>query len=163
MARPSRSRDNGTCFGLHEGREKSRPKLSSIRDKIAASQGWRCGYCHRMFRGGFDVDHIVPWSVTHNSDESNLVAACLLCHRSKSTAEHENIAATNRKIKEFDLCGFNPVCFWPGCKMTISKFFVAQHYADHRKSIPKLATFTKDEPPIPKFVKGGFDAVEFGP
>ncbi len=45
---------------------------------------WERGGDGSFDESGYDIDHIVEWSSTHNDSESNLQALCICCHRVKT-------------------------------------------------------------------------------
>jgi hypothetical protein len=48
------------------------------KDRILERDDYCCLYC---FGKAEEVDHIIPWSFTHDNSDRNLVSACWLCNR----------------------------------------------------------------------------------
>lgn len=68
-----------------------------IRHAVLERDGYRCRYC-----GGpaSTVDHVVPVFRGGSDDESNLVAACVTCHRSKTGREARAAQGTRRRPRD---------------------------------------------------------------
>lgn len=67
-----------------------RKKVTNItRERIAASQSWRCSLCSCLLDETFQVDHRIPVSRGGKNDASNLQALCPSCHAHKTTTEND--------------------------------------------------------------------------
>lgn len=70
----------------------SRQRISPMqRQRIAATAGNRCAYCHTAGRviGPFlEVDHIIPGAAGGKTNDHNLTLACPLCNSHKSNRTH---------------------------------------------------------------------------
>ena len=75
-----------------------------------------CVYC-----GGFadEVDHVIPWHFSHNSEERNLVASCQLCNNlaqgkifSSFHAKKSYILMQRAKRGDIPLCLWMSCCTW---------------------------------------------------
>lgn len=66
----------------------SRRKLSE-RDKkmIAGSQKWKCGKCYIILPSTYQIDHVIPYSISMDDSFDNLEALCPNCHSSKTQKE----------------------------------------------------------------------------
>jgi hypothetical protein len=86
----------------------SHRKLTESEKKIiACSQKWNCGKCNNILPSSYQVDHIVPWSITNNDNFENLVALCPTCHASKTQVENKRILQFKKKrAKEGNICWF---------------------------------------------------------
>lgn len=63
-------------------------KWMETRKRIAASHGFRCRACNRVWTPHRDqIDHDVPLEQGGSGDDSNLQPLCNECHASKSKAE----------------------------------------------------------------------------
>lgn len=102
-----------------------------LADQLARLPGWyditiavwpradyRCEYCGRDFlasvdeyRWGWNHDHLIPESISHDDSPNNMVLSCVPCNRYKGTfdpatvtgpdaSREELIAAATRKIEE---------------------------------------------------------------
>lgn len=83
-------------------------KLTESEKKIVAcSQGWRCRNCNELLPSSYQVDHIIPWSITNDDKTENLVALCPTCHASKTQAENKRILQFKKKrAKDGEICWF---------------------------------------------------------
>lgn len=67
-------------------------KLSTVTKKeIAYIQKYYCGKCNLLLPPSYEVDHIVPFSITADDSKDNLVALCPTCHSLKTQRERERI------------------------------------------------------------------------
>lgn len=70
----------------------ARPAIPrTLREKVAADAGLRCGYCQtpQLFTAmPMHVEHIVPLAAGGASTEDNLWLACPLCNGYKGTQTH---------------------------------------------------------------------------
>jgi hypothetical protein len=79
-----------------------------IKDKdkhiLLAMAGCRCEYCHCNLMGNnYELDHIIPQTLSGISEMSNLVVSCARCNRNKGTRTHY-VDPFSRKISAL----FNP-------------------------------------------------------
>lgn len=58
---------------------------------IASSQEWKCNICKSIFSSSYQIDHIVPFSVSENDSYENLQALCSNCHSCKTQKEYSRI------------------------------------------------------------------------
>jgi hypothetical protein len=95
---------------------KSNRKLKESDKKvIAASQMWKCKMCENILTSSYQIDHIVPYSISADDSYDNLQALCANCHSSKSQREnlrilqYKKLVATVKKtlcwfcVKEVDI------------------------------------------------------------
>lgn len=69
-------------------KKRGRPKLSqAFRDRIRYRQGYQCAKCAILLPPYSDLDHIIPWSISHDNSEDNLQFLCPNCHREKTVKE----------------------------------------------------------------------------
>jgi hypothetical protein len=86
----------------------SRKLKESDKKVIAASQLWKCKMCENLLTSSYQIDHIVPYSISYDDKYTNLQALCANCHSSKSQREniriiqYKKITALSKKI----LCWF---------------------------------------------------------
>jgi hypothetical protein len=88
---------------------KSTRKLKETDKKvIAASQLWKCKKCEKILSSSYQIDHIIPFSVSADDSYDNLQALCSNCHSSKS--QRENIRILQYKklnaLSKKNLCWF---------------------------------------------------------
>lgn len=67
---------------------------SGYRRKIRERDNYTCQLCGRY---GYDVDHIIPWRISHDSSESNLRTLCHSCN-CKTRAQRKR---TSMNIEEW--------------------------------------------------------------
>lgn len=63
-----------------------------VREIVYAKQNGYCANCNEHLDNEFDVDHIVPWSISKDNSSTNLQALCLKCHRAKTRKELKKIS-----------------------------------------------------------------------
>lgn len=96
----------------------SKRKLTETVKKIVASgQGWRCNVCEETLPPSYQIDHIVPHSISNDDSEGNLRALCPTCHSNKTQIENRRILEY-KKIKRF--CPDKNICWF--CFETYSTF-----------------------------------------
>jgi len=106
---------------------KQRRKLSEVTKKIIASnQQWKCGFCKKILPPSYQIDHIVPHSISNSDEEDNLMAMCPTCHANKTQTEYSRIIEYKR-MKEF--CPESTKLCW-FCFETYNIF----HYCSKEKS-----------------------------
>lgn len=96
----------------------SKRKLTETTKKIvASSQSWKCDVCKNTLPPSYQIDHIIPHSISGNDSEENLRALCPTCHSNKTQIENRRII-DYKKIKRF--CPDKNVCWF--CFETYSTF-----------------------------------------
>ena len=89
---------------------KQRQKLSEVTKKIVASnQEWKCGFCKQFLPPSYQIDHIVPHSISNSDEYDNLMALCPTCHANKTQTEARRISEYKR-VKSF--CPGNTKLCW---------------------------------------------------
>jgi hypothetical protein len=67
-------------------------KLSEREKKFVSSkQDWKCGSCKQTLPPSYQVDHIIPFSISNSDDIDNLMSLCPTCHANKTQIEHNRI------------------------------------------------------------------------
>ena len=62
-----------------------RSEVASLAKHLVPLQNSKCFYCDAVITNGrAHVDHVVPWSFSHDDGLDNLVAACVACNLNKS-------------------------------------------------------------------------------
>ena len=62
-----------------------RSEVASLAKHLVPLQNSKCFYCDAVItRARAHVDHVVPWSFSHDDGLDNLVAACVACNLNKS-------------------------------------------------------------------------------
>ena len=75
---------------------------------IASKQSWTCRLCNELLQSTYQIDHIVPFSITHDDSDTNLQALCVSCHARKTQKEANRIPKFRKlsSIKSRTLCWF---------------------------------------------------------
>lgn len=86
----------------------SRKLSETIKKTVAYNQSYTCKHCSCLLPPTFEVDHIVPHSITQDDEVSNLQALCPNCHSLKTQREQLRIPQFKRlqKLKNQPLCWF---------------------------------------------------------
>jgi hypothetical protein len=77
----------------------------SVRARVRAQAGDRCGYClspQRLVLGRLEIDHIIPTAQGGPDEEENLWLACRLCNNSKSDQTEGLDPETGQRVGLFD-------------------------------------------------------------
>ena len=80
----------------------SRKLRDSIKKIIAHKQKYTCAICLELLPPSFQVDHIIPHSISNDDSEENLQALCPNCHSQTSTFRNKkrgNIIQKEIRIK----------------------------------------------------------------
>lgn len=88
--------------------DKQRNLSEADKKKVACDQDWKCNKCDKKLPSTYEIDHIVPFSITFDDEVENLQALCPNCHRKKTQNENERILKFKKisSIKECKLCWF---------------------------------------------------------
>ena len=88
----------------------SRKRTLDESDKkiIAFNQQWKCKKCSCLLPSTYEIDHIVPFSISFDDNHDNLQALCPNCHRKKTQTENKRISSYKKlcSIRKNDLCWF---------------------------------------------------------
>lgn len=88
-----------------------------FRSVLLSMQGHKCNTCLSCIRDGiYDLDHKVPWCISHDDSWRNMQALCPTCHARKTRGEQKHIMAAKRAISQG-----HRVC-WT-CKSVLSAYF----------------------------------------
>lgn len=112
---------------------KKRKLTESVKKIVASKQSWKCKECDELLPSSYQVDHIIPFSISQNDEKDNLVALCPNCHSIKTQRETKRIISF-KKLKEFskyEICWF--------CLETI----VDLHECDHRHELKDIDFIVK--------------------
>jgi len=73
----------------HSGKAGTKRSVSETKKKyVASQQNWKCGECHKLLPGWFEVDHKIRLEHGGSNHISNLVALCRDCHGKKTAMEN---------------------------------------------------------------------------
>jgi hypothetical protein len=88
----------------------SRKLRDSIKKIIAHKQKYTCAICLELLPPSFQVDHIIPHSISNDDSEENLQALCPNCHSLKTQRENLRIYQYKKLREEcptdYILCWF---------------------------------------------------------
>ena len=113
--------------------QKRRQPRASVRQTILNGQDNRCFYCGLKFDEWFTYgghakkrtvcwDHLSPYALTFNSEDSNFVAACALCNSIKASRVFHTVQDAVETVREgLTKRGIQPAPVW-GNKKT-KKFY----------------------------------------
>ena len=68
----------------------SRKLTESFKKIIAHKQQYKCLKCDKLLPPSFQIDHIIPFSISKDDSEQNLQALCPNCHSLKPTHRGRN-------------------------------------------------------------------------
>jgi len=131
-------------------------KLSeSVKKIIASKQGWNCNICFNILPASYQIDHIIPHSISQNDSYDNLVALCPTCHANKTQSELSRIRDfkfLKRHTKsENDMCWFCLQTYIPG----------TNHYCNKIKS--DIQEFITNKTNIMNITTKNFDNFSYVP
>lgn len=82
----------------------------STKKEISYRQSYKCLKCFDLLPPSFQIDHIIPWSLSHDDSEENLQALCPNCHSLKTQKEYMRIIQYKKILedcpKDTALCWF---------------------------------------------------------
>ena len=86
----------------------SRSLKESDKKIVASNQLWKCGKCDEILPSTYQIDHIIPFSITRDDCLNNLEALCPNCHSHKTQIENFRINKFKKLCAKTDknLCWF---------------------------------------------------------
>jgi hypothetical protein len=74
----------------NQGKQARNGMTKKDRENVAASQGWKCKQCEKLFENGslYEIDHITPVHAGGRNHVSNLQALCSSCHARKTDRDY---------------------------------------------------------------------------
>lgn len=86
----------------------NRTLKESDKKQVAFNQKWCCAKCKEMLPSTYQIDHIIPHSISFDDNLTNLEALCPNCHSKKTQKENFRISSFKKlcSIKEESLCWF---------------------------------------------------------
>jgi hypothetical protein len=85
---------------------------------IAFNQHYLCKGCNNILPPSFQIDHIIPFSLSQNDDDDNLQALCPNCHSLKTQREISRISHFKKLYDIRENCWF---CLEKDCNQTCTK------------------------------------------
>jgi len=70
----------------------------SIKKRVAFEQEYKCLSCNILLPSSYQIDHIIPHSISGDDTRSNLVALCPTCHANKTQDESTRIIYFKRMV-----------------------------------------------------------------
>lgn len=84
-------------------------KLSEyIKKQVAFRQAYKCSICLLLLPPSYQIDHIIPHSISFDDTLTNLTALCPNCHANKTQKEYTRILYYK---KRYSLIG-NKICYF---------------------------------------------------
>ena len=77
----------------------------SVKRRVRAAAGDRCGYCltpQRFAMQVLEIEHIIPRAGAGTDDEENLWLACRLCNNAKGARTHGHDPVTGKRVRLLD-------------------------------------------------------------
>jgi len=82
----------------------------TTKKEICFRQSYKCCKCEMLLPPSFQIDHIIPWTLSNDDSEENLQALCPNCHSIKTQRESLRILQYKRIVKNcpenYHLCWF---------------------------------------------------------
>jgi 5-methylcytosine-specific restriction protein A len=81
-----------------------RPSMTKARRvRVFVKEEGRCYLCREKIKIGelFEVEHVIPWALSHDDSDDNLKVAHTICHRQLKTGDDvKRIAKAKRQGRE---------------------------------------------------------------
>ena len=90
----------------------------STKKVIAFNQNYICKNCDTILPPSFQIDHIIPFSISQNDNDDNLQALCPNCHSLKTQRENLRIINFKKMYNVNEHCWF---CLEKNCVQNCSK------------------------------------------
>ena len=123
----------------------SRKLKESDKKIIAASQLWKCKKCDSILSSSYQIDHIIPFSISNDDTYINLQALCANCHCYKSQKESNRIIAYKKlnAIRKKALCWFclEELSETHTCDMNLKDIIIPKRTLVCKKNIERLNKF----------------------
>ena len=120
---------------------KARTVSETTKKTIGARQEWKCSgsKCNLILPSTYQIDHIIPHSISNDDSEENLQAMCPNCHSLKTQRE-------NSRISKFKLlktkCPVNTNICW-FCLETTNN--MNEHLSSCSKSLKNIDEIIQDQ------------------
>lgn len=90
----------------------------STKKIVAFNQNYLCKECNSILPPSFQIDHIIPFSLSQDDEDENLQALCPNCHSLKTQRENMRISHFKKMYNIIENCWF---CLEKNCNNTCSK------------------------------------------
>ncbi len=81
----------------------------SLKKQVAFEQEYKCSDCNGLLPPSYQIDHILPFSISHDDSRSNLTALCPNCHANKTQKECRRILYYKKLVSSCDDCN---ICYF---------------------------------------------------
>ena len=72
----------------------------TLKKQVAYEQQYKCSGCPILLPSSYQIDHIVPHSISGDDSRQNLTALCPTCHANKTQEERSRILYYKKKVAE---------------------------------------------------------------
>ncbi len=112
----------------------SRKVSETLKKQVAYEQQYKCSSCSILLPSSYQIDHIIPHSISSDDSRPNLTALCPTCHANKTQQERSRILYYKKKVAETGRANLCYFCLDYNCN----------GYCDRTlKSVPKSNTVVK--------------------
>jgi hypothetical protein len=70
----------------------------SLKKQVAFEQQYKCLSCNILLPSSYQIDHVIPHSISGDDTRANLVALCPTCHANKTQNEYTRIMYFKRMV-----------------------------------------------------------------
>ena len=81
----------------------------SLKKQVAYEQEYKCNVCKYLLPSSYQIDHVIPHSISGDDSRANLVALCPTCHANKTQKECTRIMYYKRLVATYQ-CVFCYFC-----------------------------------------------------
>lgn len=110
-----------------------------LRKEIVCNQNGLCNRCCTRLSRLFDIDHIIPFSISFDNSGGNLQALCLQCHGAKTRYEDRAFFSSLQKVQA--ILPSATVCYT--CYQITSLYFSLPGHCNNCRIDRELARQTK--------------------
>ena len=81
----------------------------ALKKQVAFEQEYKCSGCNELLPPSYQIDHILPFSISHDDSRVNLTALCPTCHANKTQKECRRILYYKKLKSSCDNCN---ICYF---------------------------------------------------
>lgn len=131
----------------------SRKVSETLKKQVAYEQQYKCSGCSILLPSSYQIDHIVPHSISGDDSRHNLTALCPTCHANKTQEERSRILYYKKKVAESNtksninsnLCYFCLIYDCDGCDRKLKSIPKTTQTRQTKQSISSLFKFAHIE------------------
>jgi hypothetical protein len=82
---------------------------AALKKEVAFEQGYKCSDCNKILPPSYQIDHILPFSISRDDSRANLTALCPNCHANKTQRECRRIIYYKKLISTCVNCN---ICYF---------------------------------------------------